>query len=543
VQRRCRFPLWTGMLLGESEPLSSRHRLEEDAMTWDFDILVVGGGINGAGIARDAAGRGLRVALVEQDDLASHTSSASTKLIHGGLRYLEYYEFRLVREALMERERLLAIAPHIIWPLEFILPEGPGSRARWKIRAGLWLYDHLAPRQTLPASKALRFGPHPAVEVLQSRYRHGFSYADCWVEDSRLVVLNAMDAAAHGAQILTRTRLEKATAEDGHWRARLCHRDHDHRSEITARTIVNAAGPWVGDVLHGPLNLQSDKTVRKVKGSHIIVPRLYEGEFAFILQNPDKRIVFAIPYEHRFTLIGTTDIPFEGDPANLSISAEETQYLCDSVNRYFRRAVHPQDVVRSYAGVRPLYDDHTANASAVTRDYVLDLQDRGHPPLLSVFGGKITTYRRLAEHAMSLLQPVLRFSERAPWTATRPLPGGDLGGQDFAEFAHDLGRRYPFLPPELAWRVARAYGSCAESWLRGTHSLEDLGEDFGGGLTQAEVDYLCDREFAQEAEDILWRRSKLALHLPEESCLRLAQYLSTRKEQKENPNYTDRLSG
>ncbi|WP_291511205.1 glycerol-3-phosphate dehydrogenase [Acidithiobacillus sp.] len=512
-------------------------------MTQDFDILVVGGGINGAGIARDAAGRGLSVALVEQDDLASHTSSASTKLIHGGLRYLEYYEFRLVREALMERERLLAIAPHIIWPLEFVLPEGPGSRSRWKIRAGLWLYDHLAPRQTLPASKPLRFGPHPAAEVLQSSYRHGFSYSDCWVEDSRLVVLNAMDAAAHGAQILTRTRLEKASAEGGRWRAQLRHRGDGHGSEISARVLVNAAGPWVGDVLHGPLGLQTDKTVRKVKGSHIIVPRLYEGEFAFILQNPDKRIVFAIPYEHRFTLIGTTDIPYEGDPASLTISAEETQYLCDSVNRYFRRAVHPEDVVRSYAGVRPLYDDHAANASAVTRDYVLDLQDDGHPPLLSVFGGKITTYRRLAEHALSLLQPVLQFADRAPWTASRALPGGDLGGRTFADFAHDLGQRYPFLAPELAWRLARAYGSRAELWLRGAQSLGDLGVDFGGGLTQAEVDYLCDQEFAQEAEDILWRRSKLALHLPEESGVRLAQYLRARKEGKENHPTTRQRRG
>ena len=512
-------------------------------MTQDFDILVVGGGINGAGIARDAAGRGLRVALVEQDDLASHTSSASTKLIHGGLRYLEYYEFRLVREALQERERLLAIAPHIIWPLEFVLPEGPGSRSRLKIRAGLWLYDHLALRQTLPASKALRFGPHPAAQVLQDSYRRGFSYADCWVEDSRLVVLNAMDAAAHGAQILTRTRLEKATAEGDRWHALLRHRDPDQGIEISARVLVNAAGPWVGDVLHQQLGLQTDKTVRKVKGSHIIVPRLYDGEFAFLLQNPDKRIVFAIPYEHQFTLIGTTDIPFEGDPRTLSISPEETQYLCDSVNRYFRRAVHPQDVVRSYAGVRPLYDDHAANASAVTRDYVLDLQDQGHPPLLSVFGGKITTYRRLAEHALQLLQPVLQFPDKASWTASRPLPGGDLGGQSFTDFARNLARHYPFLAPEVAWRVARAYGSRAALWLGEARNLEDLGEDFGGGLSQAEVDYLCDQEVAKDAEDILWRRSKLALHLPEESSTRLAQYLRGRTPPREPQQKTEQGQG
>jgi len=320
-----------------------------------MDLLIIGGGINGVGIARDASGRGLSVTLVEQDDLASHTSSASTKLIHGGLRYLEYYEFRLVREALMERERLLKIAPHIIWPLEFVLPEGPEGRAAWRIRAGLLLYDHLAPRSQLPSSKAVHFGPHPAAEVLQSKFVQGFTYADCWVEDSRLVALNALDAAERGAQILTRTRFISARPQDGLWQANIIDQNTGSEQTIQARAIVNAAGPWVGDVLVNELGIHTQKTVRKVKGSHIIVPRLYQGNFAFILQNPDKRIIFVIPYEYEFTLIGTTDIPYDGDPAQVSITPEETQYLCESVSRYFRTPIRPDEVVRTYSGVRPLY--------------------------------------------------------------------------------------------------------------------------------------------------------------------------------------------
>ncbi|WP_312262238.1 glycerol-3-phosphate dehydrogenase [Candidatus Igneacidithiobacillus taiwanensis] len=495
-------------------------------MAATYDILIVGGGINGVGIARDAAGRGLSVLLVEQDDLAAHTSSASTKLIHGGLRYLEYYEFRLVREALQERERLLGIAPHIIWPLEFLLPEGPGGRARWKIRAGLWLYDHLASRQSLPASRALDFATHPAHEILQEPYRLGFSYADCWVEDSRLVVLNALDAKERGAEIRTRCRLLSARPEPGHWRAQL-QEPSGTTYTVTASVLVNATGPWVGDLLHRELGLASQKTVRKVKGSHIIVPKLYAGDFAFLLQNPDKRIVFAIPYESEYTLIGTTDIPMQGDPAKVEISPQETQYLCASVNAYFRKSITPQDVCRSYSGVRPLYDDHAANASAVTRDYVLDLQQDGHPPLLSVFGGKITTYRRLGEHALQLLAPALGLANISSWTASEALPGGALGGS-FESFLVRLGQRYAFLPPALCRRLARAYGSRVESILGTAQSLADLGTDFGGGLYQAEVDYLWDQEWAREAEDILWRRSKLALHVPAETPARLEAYLQQR---------------
>ena len=488
------------------------------------DILVIGGGINGVGIARDAVGRGLSVTLVEADDLASHTSSASTKLIHGGLRYLEYYEFRLVREALQERERLLHIAPHIIWPLIFVLPQGPQSRAGWKLRAGLWLYDHLALRQSLPASRALRFSQHPAGKILQESVRHGFSYSDCWVEDSRLVVLNALDARERGAEIRLHTSLKKAVVVDGLWHAEI-ESATGQRETLRARSLVNATGPWVGDVLGQALNLHTHKSVRKVKGSHIIVPRLYDEDFAFILQNPDGRIIFVIPYEGSFSLIGTTDIPYDGDPARLEISPEETAYLCASASRYLRKAVTPADVVRSYSGVRPLYDDHAANASAVTRDYVLDLEQGPGAPVLSIFGGKITTYRRLAEHALQLLEPLLGKAASASWTATAPLPGGDLPGADFTAFYQQLIAQYPGLPAPLLHRYGRAYGTRVARFLTGVQQPADLGEDLGGGLYEAELRYLVEQEWARSPEDVLWRRSKLALHIPAGAEQRLRQIL------------------
>ena len=494
-----------------------------------FDLLIVGGGINGAGIARDAAGRGLSVLLVEQDDLASHTSSASTKLIHGGLRYLEHYEFRLVREALAERERLLGIAPHIIWPLEFVLPHAPGQRPAWLIRAGLFLYDHLARRERLPASRAIRFPPHPAAAVLRPEYRRGFTYADCWVEDSRLVVLNAMDAAARGAVVRTRTRLCAARRDGALWQAALEDRTTGTRHNIAARALVNAAGPWVGEVLAAKLGQNGTRNVRLVQGSHIIVPRLHDGAFAFLLQNPDRRIVFVIPYEQRFSLIGTTDIPYEGDPAAAAIGKEEISYLCDSVNRWLRARVAPGDVVRGYSGVRPLYDDHAASASAVTRDYVLDL-DAGVPgagaaPLLSVYGGKITTYRRLAEHALAKLLAALGRPIPPGWTATAPLPGGDLPGADFGAWSADFAARHAFLPAPLARRLARAYGTRVEQVLDGARNLAALGADLGGGLTEAEATYLVRHEFAATAEDILWRRSKLALHAPAGTAELLTRFI------------------
>jgi glycerol-3-phosphate dehydrogenase len=494
--------------------------------TKPLDLLIIGGGINGAGIARDAAGRGLSVLLVEQHDLAAHTSSASTKLIHGGLRYLEYYEFRLVREALMERERLLNIAPHIIWPLQFILPHAEDQRPAWMIRAGLLLYDHLAPRKKLPASHSVRFAVHPAGDILKPRFRRGFTYSDCWVEDSRLVVLNALDAAERGADIHTQTRLISARPQGRTWQAIIETSDGVQKTVI-AHALVNAAGPWVGDVLSAKLGRTNQKTVRLVKGSHIIVPKLYDGDFAFLLQNPDARIVFAIPYEHEFTLIGTTDIPYDDDPARVTISDAETDYLCESVSRYFLKAVVPGDVVRSYAGVRPLYDDHAENASAVTRDYVLDVQGgKGEPALLSVFGGKITTYRKLAEHALEKLLPVMERAVGKSWTANAALPGGDLPGASFEAYLAEFSARHQFLPPSLAHRLVRAYGTRADRIIGKANNLADMGENFDGGLTAAEVDYLVVHEWARTTEDILWRRSKLALHVPEGTVVKLDAYLA-----------------
>ncbi len=487
------------------------------------DLLIIGGGINGTGIARDAAGRGLSVMLVEQDDLAAHTSSASTKLVHGGLRYLEYYEFRLVREALMERERLLTIAPHIIWPLEFVLPHSADQRPAWMIRAGLFLYDHLAKRKKLPASRAVRFGPHPAEAVLKPAFRRGFTYADCWVEDSRLVVLNAMDAVARGADVRTRTKLISARQQGPVWVAEIENRVTGRRETITAHALVNAAGPWVGEVLSHKLGRNTQKTVRMIKGSHIITRRLYEGDFAFILQNPDQRIIFAVPYERDFTLIGTTDIPFEGDPGTVAITDEETDYLCESVSRYFRTPITPDDVVRSYSGVRPLYDDHAENASAVTRDYVLDVEGgAGTPALLSVFGGKITTYRKLAEHALEKLLPVMGHPIGAGWTADAALPGGDFPDGDFEAYVAHLRQLYPALTVTLLRRLARAYGTRATMILGSAVTVTDLGEAYGGGLSEAELDYLVTHEFVREVDDVLWRRSKLALLLSKDATARIA---------------------
>jgi len=488
------------------------------------DVLVVGGGINGAGIARDAAGRGLSVLLVEQDDLAMHTSSHSSKLIHGGLRYLEYYEFRLVREALIEREVLLAAAPHIVWPLTFVLPHSPEQRPAWMIRLGLFLYDHLGVRRTLPGSRSVDLRQGPLGAALQPRIERGFTYSDCWVDDARLVVLNALGAAARGATILTRTRCAGARREGGLWRAELD--GPEGRREVRARALVNATGPWVQRFIQDELGLATRYGVRLVKGSHIVVPKLYEGEHPYILQNDDGRVVFVIPFEHDFSLIGTTDLPFEGEARTVAISAEETAYLCRAVNRYFRRQIAPADAVWSFAGVRPLYDDARANVSAVTRDYVFDLDAAaGRAPLLSIFGGKITTYRKLAEHALAKLAPHL--GNVAPrWTATAPLPGGDMPGADFDAYLGGLKSAYPWLPAALALRYARAYGTWTERILRGASGLAGLGEHLGEGLYAAEVDYLMRHEWANSPEDLLWRRSKLGLHLGRETQARLAQWMA-----------------
>jgi glycerol-3-phosphate dehydrogenase len=486
-----------------------------------FDLLIVGGGINGTGIARDAAGRGLRVLLCEQDDLAAHTSSASTKLIHGGLRYLEELHFALVRKALIERELLLRSAPHIMRPLHFVMPHAPHLRPAWMIRAGLFIYDHLAPRERLAASAAIDLRKHIAGRALKSGYSRGFVYSDGWTDDARLVVLNALDAEQRGATILTRTRCERLSAAAGGWSATLI-RAHGPAT-ITARAVVNASGPWVDRFVADATPLRTKHRVRLVKGSHIAVPRLFEHRFAYIFQNEDRRIVFAIPYEHDFTLLGTTDVDYSGDPAAVRIEAAEVAYLCALANRYFVREITPAQVLWSYSGVRPLLADEARDPMSVTRDYALELEPRP-APLLSVFGGKITTYRRLAEDAMSLLAPLLG-TRADPWTADATLPGGDLPEGSFAVFLRMVERRYPWLPARLQQRYAHAYGTRIERVLGSAAALADLGAELLPGLYEREVQYLCREEFARTAEDILWRRTKLGLHMLGTDPAPLARWL------------------
>ena len=488
------------------------------------DLLVIGGGINGAGIARDAAGRGLSVLLVEKDDLAAHTSSASSKLIHGGLRYLEQYEFRLVAEALAEREVLLRIAPHLVSPARFIMPHVPQLRPRWMIRIGLFLYDHLGRRTRLPGSHAVRLDRPPYASGLKPEFRHGFIYSDCCVDDARLVVTNARDAAAHGAKLLPRTECIAAKREGDRWSARL--QDAEGVREVAARAIVNAAGPWVKAVLNERLRQPSPDNVRLVRGSHIVVPRLYDGDHAFILQNEDRRVVFMIPYQDHFTLIGTTDVPHEGDPSCPEANAAEADYLCRAASRYLARPVKPADIVWRYAGVRPLYDDGSADPSAVTRDYVLRLDsDQDSAPVLSVFGGKITTYRRLAEHALEKLAPW--FPDMGPaWTAARALPGGDIPAGDMAGFVRRLAQHYPQLPQRLLRGLAGRHGALAYDVLGGAASVVELGEHFGAELYAREVDYLQTHEWAHSAEDVLWRRTKAGLQLTPNQREAVACYLA-----------------
>jgi glycerol-3-phosphate dehydrogenase len=476
-----------------------------------FDLAVIGGGVNGCGIARDAAGRGLSVLLVEQNDLASGTSSASTKLIHGGLRYLELYEFRLVREALAEREVLLRSAPHIIWPLRFVLPHQSGLRPWWMLRTGLFLYDHLGGRKILPGTRVLDLRRDVAGEPLRAEYRRAFEYSDCWVDDARLVVLCAREAAARGADIRTRTRCVAAKRMEGVWRLTL--RTETGTQELTARALVNTGGPWVSRVLGKIIGQNSPTPIRLVKGSHIVVRQLYEHDRCYIFQNVDARICFAIPYEDDFTLIGTTDEDFTDDPANVAITTAEQKYLLDAVSVYFRRQVTHDDIVWRYAGVRPLRDDGATKAQDATRDYVLELDSRdGHAPLLSAFGGKITTFRRLAEAAVARLE---RFfpSMRGNWTESASLPGGDFPWNGAAMLRAELRRQYPFLSDRVLRRLARSYGTMAAVMLGDASRIEDLGTDFGAGLTEREVDWICRTEWARTADDILWRRSKLGLHM------------------------------
>lgn len=491
----------------------------------EYDLCVVGGGINGAGIARDAAGRGLSVVLVEARDLASATSSASTKLIHGGLRYLEYFEFSLVRHSLLEREKLLHIAPHIIHPMKFILPHDDDQRPFWMLRLGLFLYDRLGGRQTVARSKAVEFAGNAYGAPLQHKYTKGFEYSDCWVDDARLVVLNVMDAREKGAEILTHTACTKIEADGQRWRMHL--RDFRAGTErsIFAKKVVNASGPWVSGLLESSgLNAPDVPRIRLVKGSHIVIKKAFEGKHSYILQQPDKRIVFAIPYERDYTLIGTTEEEYEGAPIEAKISQDETEYLCAAFNRSFSKSITPDDVIWSYSGVRPLFDDGEDSATSATRDYVLHEHKDVAAPLISVFGGKLTTYRVLAQQAVDKL-----VGGRGHWTGAAPLPGGDIPRDDFPAFMQQKFDDYPFLPHALLNRYAHAYGSRLDVLLHGAQSVNDLGQDFGEGLYEAEVRYLIAHEFAVSAEDILWRRSKLGLHVSPETVQTLKGFLSSFK--------------
>ncbi len=499
-----------------------------ETSTETYDLAIIGGGVNGVGIARDAAGRGQRVILAEMNDLASGTSSWSTKLVHGGLRYLEYYEFRLVREALIERERLWAIAPHIIRPLRFVLPHHTGLRPAWLLRLGLFLYDHLGGRKRLPPTATIDLTRDEAGKPLKpGLFTRGFEYSDCWVDDARLVVLNARDAAARGATILTRTRAVSAERDGPVWRVTLQDAATLRQRIVIARALVNAAGPWVADVLTGVARSNAKARVRQVQGSHIVVRKVFEHERAYIFQNGDGRIIFAIPYEHEFTLIGTTDRDYAGDPARVAITPQETAYLCEAASAYFARPITQDDVVWTYSGVRPLYDDGASEARAATRDYVFELeQPRGAAPLLSIFGGKITTYRRLAEEALEKLSDTLPgVRTGAGWTGREPLPGGAFAMGETERLADDLRQEHPFLSPPQALRLARAYGLEARSFLGGARSRADLGRDFGAGLSEAEVRYLVAHEWARTAADVLWRRSKLGLHMSEAQRMALAAFM------------------
>lgn len=485
-----------------------------------YDLCVIGGGINGAGIARDAAGRGMSVLLLEAGDLASATSSASTKLIHGGLRYLEYYEFNLVRDSLKEREVLLRQAPHIIRPLEFVLPHDAGQRPVWMIRAGLFLYDHLAGRKKLAGSRAVNLQKHAAGMPLKQQYKRGFIYSDCWADDARLVVLNAIDAAEHGAVIRTGTACVQFRQDGKNWVVTMRDLASGQDSEIECAMLINAAGPWAHKVLENSGMAGADvPKIRLVKGSHIIIRRRHEGDQAYILQQPGKRIVFVIPYERDYTLIGTTEEEYEGDPSLAEISDKEIAYLCEAFNYSFRAQITKSDVIWTYSGVRPLLEDGENSATAVTRDYRLHKHREFDAPMISVFGGKLTTYRVLAEKAVNMLT-------MAPaWTAGAALPGGDMPGGDFDKFLQAQILKYGFLPADLVLRYARSYGTRMDRFLGHAKRLSDLGQDLGDRLYMVEADYLVRQEWARSAADILWRRSKLGLHVRPETARKLERVL------------------
>ncbi|WP_438728088.1 glycerol-3-phosphate dehydrogenase [Parasphingorhabdus sp. DH2-15] len=484
-------------------------------ITTEYDLLIIGGGINGTAIARDAAGRGLSVLLCEKDDLARHTSSASTKLVHGGLRYLEYYEFKLVRESLKEREVMLRSAPHIIWPLRFVLPYDKTLRPAWMLRAGLFLYDYMGGRKLLPPSKRVSLSKGRYANILHKDFTFGFEYSDCWVEDARLVVLNAVAAKEKGADIAVGAKVCDLKSNENGFTAIINHSDGQEQT-VHAKGIVNAAGPWVEEVLQSIKPGRNDNSLRLVKGSHIVVPKLFDDEHCYTFQNGDGRVVFAIPYEQDYTLIGTTDVPHDEADHLPEISADEISYLCDAASEYFLKTITPDDVAWTYSGVRPLYDDKAADASAVTRDYVLSVEELAQgAPFMSVYGGKITTARKLAEHAMEQLADFYpQMGDK--WTREESLPGGDIANADFDGFLAQAKTRYPWLPVNICHHLARAYGTRIHILLQDMASLEDMGQCFGNVLTEAEIRYLINHEFARSGEDIMWRRSKLGLHMTQE---------------------------
>ncbi len=492
-----------------------------------YDLFVIGGGINGCGIARDAIGRGYSVALAEMNDFASGTSSGATKLIHGGLRYLEHYEFRLVRESLMEREVLWAMAPHIIRPMRFVLPYHKGGiRPAWLIRLGLFIYDHLGGRKLLPPTKVLDMRRDPAGTPLKTLFTKAFEYSDGWVDDARMVVLNARDAADRGALIMPRTKVIAARRENDLWTIDAVDTASGQPSSFQARMLVNAAGPWVDHVIHSAIGQNEAHHVRLVQGSHIVVRKKFNDPRAYFFQNPDNRIIFAIPYEQDFTLIGTTDRDYSADPKDVKITEEETAYLCSAANEYFREPIQPNDVVWSYSAVRPLFDDGASKAQEATRDYVLIVEGNGETaPLLNVFGGKLTTYRRLSEHALEKIATAIG-PKGAPWTAKSHLPGGDFAATGYEGQVIELKGRYPFLADRHARRLVRCYGTKAAVMLGSAATTEDLGRNFGGDLYEIEVRYLIEHEWARHADDVLWRRTKEGLRLTKEQAALLEEYIA-----------------
>ncbi|MEO3415074.1 glycerol-3-phosphate dehydrogenase [Roseovarius sp. CAU 1744] len=518
--------------------------MSASSRSFDTDLFVIGGGINGCGIARDAAGRGLRVELAEMNDLASATSSASTKLFHGGLRYLEYFEIRLVREALIERETLLRAMPHISWPMRFVLPyhkdmrfesDTPtsrilnivmpwmrGRRPAWLIRLGLFLYDHLGGRKILPATATVDLTRDPAGAPLQERFAKAYEYSDCWIEDSRLVVLNARDAQARGARINTRTRVTRAERGADHWVVHL--EGPEGARQVTARMLVNAGGPWVRDVIGNVAGVNASEGIRLVRGSHIVTRKLFDHDKCYFFQGEDGRIIFAIPYETDFTLIGTTDAEHTDLGEKPVCTPQEADYLRKFASNYFRKPIEKTDIVWTYSGVRPLYDDGASSATAATRDYVLKLRHEGGAPMLNIFGGKITTYRKLAEAALEKIVPFFPGAS-GPWTAGVALPGGDFPVDGVAALVEVLARDYPFLEPAQARRLVRAYGTEACDILGAARSADDLGRDFGAGLREAELRWLMEREFARTAEDVIWRRSKLGLRLDKDQVAALDAWM------------------